>query len=190
MNVATWLGFDDEIKKIAADLTAAGRDQIKSKTKKSSPSQAVAGAGKLLGGHAKKLGLGAGIAAGGYALGRMDKKSSIFGKPLAVRMAEKSMGTTKLLPGKEKKSYIDPISQGVGGYLGYRYGKMQKARGEKHTFGAKQVGSLLIPGGAGYQVGRALAHSADPQPKSKVKKSGASGAAIGAMMGSQLKHFV
>jgi hypothetical protein len=31
MNVAGWIAFDDELKKISADLTAAGRDKIKSK---------------------------------------------------------------------------------------------------------------------------------------------------------------
>lgn len=46
----------------------------------------------------------------------------------------------------------------VGGAIGYRQGQKQHDRGEKHTFGGKQVGSLFLPGGVGYQVGRYFGH--------------------------------
>ncbi len=60
---------------------------------------------------------------------------------------------------------VDDIA---GGLLGHDRGKKQKERGEKYNFGGKQLAAvLLIPGGAGYQVGRAIAHGSDDGKRSK-----------------------
>jgi hypothetical protein len=57
----------------------------------------------------------------------------------------------------EKIAFIG-IDDIVGGAIGYRQGQKQHLRGEKHNFGGKQLASLLLPGGAGYQVGRYFGH--------------------------------
>jgi hypothetical protein len=63
--------------------------------------------------------------------------------------------------------------QGAGGAVGYHAGKAQAGRGEKHTFGGKQIaGALFLPGGLGYQAGRAAGHSIHAKGDStKEKKS-------------------
>lgn len=57
----------------------------------------------------------------------------------------------------EKTAYIG-IDQLAGGAIGYSKGQQQASRGEEHDFGGKQIASLLLPGGIGYQVGRSLGH--------------------------------
>lgn len=64
----------------------------------------------------------------------------------------------------EKKAYVGP-DQVVGGLIGYSKGRQQAERGEKHTFGGKQLASVLIPGGLGYQVGRAIGHNGSHHEK-------------------------
>lgn len=69
----------------------------------------------------------------------------------------------------EEKMAMDPGTaaglahlaiQGTGGAVGYHAGKAQAKRGEKHTFGGKQIaGTLFLPGGLGYQAGRAAGHA-------------------------------
>lgn len=56
----------------------------------------------------------------------------------------------------EKTAFVDQI---IGGAIGYGKGKEQAARGEHHTFGGKQIASLILPGGIGYQAGRAMGHN-------------------------------
>jgi hypothetical protein len=56
----------------------------------------------------------------------------------------------------EKTAFVDQIA---GGVIGHHYGKKQVERGEGHTFGGKQIASMLfLPGGIGYQIGRGMAH--------------------------------
>lgn len=50
---------------------------------------------------------------------------------------------------------------GLGGSVGHAYGQKQKKNGEEYSFGPKQLGSLMLPGGTSYQIGRALAHGKD-----------------------------
>lgn len=61
--------------------------------------------------------------------------------------------------GTIEKTALLGVDDVAGGMLGYMQGKHQAERGEKHNFGGLQLASLLLPGGAGYQVGRALGHS-------------------------------
>ena len=59
----------------------------------------------------------------------------------------------------------------IGIPVGYVMGKKQVERGEKYNFGAPQVAAtLLVPGGAGYQVGRYIAHHRTPEVKGGKKK--------------------
>ena len=92
-------------------------------------------------------------------------------KAYVDRLFVQAPASQTMAPNLQKEAYVgaDDI---VGGAIGYHYGKKQKERGEKHTFGVPQAaGSVFIPGGLGYQVGRYLAHS-DPETKrGKVKKS-------------------
>lgn len=73
-----------------------------------------------------------------------------------------------------KEAFID---QGIGYFVGKSKGRAQKERGEKHTFGGKQIASLLLPGGIGYQAGRAMAH--DESGDQKEKKAALPAARIG-----------
>ncbi len=59
----------------------------------------------------------------------------------------------------------------LGGAIGYGMGREQKARGERHSFGVPQAaGMIFIPGGIGYQIGRAVGHgSKEPVTKKKKK---------------------
>jgi hypothetical protein len=57
---------------------------------------------------------------------------------------------------KEKTAVFDQL---LGGAVGHHYGTEQKKRGEKYEFGVPQAaGALFLPGGAGYQIGRYMAH--------------------------------
>lgn len=57
------------------------------------------------------------------------------------------------------KIAFDPVTQGVGFLIGKSKGAEQKRRGEHHSFGVGQgAASLLLPGGAGYQLGRYMSH--------------------------------
>lgn len=62
----------------------------------------------------------------------------------------------------------------LGAGIGYNFGQQQAARGEDYSFGLPQVGSLLLPGGMGYQIGRAIGHpgqqTAKPAAKSEKKE--------------------
>lgn len=65
-------------------------------------------------------------------------------------------GIADLEASLEKEAFVDQV---VGGLVGHEYGRQQKERGERHSFGVPQAAaSLLLPGGAGYQVGRYMAH--------------------------------
>lgn len=94
------------------------------------------------------------------AMDTLSQSSSFRGYPAHYKAAAIRSFTDEL----EKIAYIGPENL-VGGYLGYRKGQEQADRGEMHNFGGKQVASLMIPGGAGYQVGRALGHSSRHEPK-------------------------
>ena len=61
--------------------------------------------------------------------------------------------------GSMEKTSVALIDDGIGALIGHYLGKRQKRRGEKHTFGWPQGGSLVLPGGVGYQVGRYIAHN-------------------------------
>jgi hypothetical protein len=62
-------------------------------------------------------------------------------------------------------------TQGLGAGVGHHYGGEQKKRGEKYHFGVGQaLGALLLPGGAGYQVGRYMAHKDKKTDKSSAKR--------------------
>jgi hypothetical protein len=64
--------------------------------------------------------------------------------------------------------------QAGGGYLGYKNGKAQAERGEKHTIGGQQIaGALLLPGGLAYQAGRAVGHASSPKKSETEKKASA-----------------
>lgn len=72
-----------------------------------------------------------------------------------------------------KEAYIG-VDDVLGGLVGHHYGKEQKKRGEGYSFGVPQAaGVVLLPGGAGYQIGRYVAHHTDPGEKKarKEKKS-------------------
>jgi hypothetical protein len=78
----------------------------------------------------------------------------------------------KIASQKEKTALVG-VDDALGGLVGYHYGKEQKKRGEKYSFGVPQgAAALFLPGGAGYQIGRGIAHhtSADSK-KGKTKKS-------------------
>lgn len=67
--------------------------------------------------------------------------------------------------GQVKLSYVG-IDDLIGGVIGHHQGKKQSERGEGHTFGGKQIASaLLIPGGAGYQLGRYIGHNSEKEKK-------------------------
>lgn len=78
---------------------------------------------------------------------------------------------------KEKKAYLGPENV-LGAGLGYVAGKAQKKRGETHSFGGKQVASLLIPGAVGYQAARYVAHNTGDEHKKSKKEKKASADAI------------
>lgn len=59
------------------------------------------------------------------------------------------------------------IDDVIGGLIGHAKGKQQAERGEEHNFGGKQVASLLLPGGAGYQLGRYIGHNNSKKDKEK-----------------------
>lgn len=64
-----------------------------------------------------------------------------------------------LVAGPTTKQAMFGVDDVLGGAVGYHYGQKQKARGEEYGFGAPQVaGALLLPGGIGYQIGRAIGH--------------------------------
>lgn len=60
---------------------------------------------------------------------------------------------------------IAVVDQVAGYFIGKHYGRKQKKRGEKHNFGGTQAASALLPGGAGYQAGRYVAHNEQPKAK-------------------------
>jgi hypothetical protein len=82
----------------------------------------------------------------------------------------------------EKTALVD---QALGGVLGHHYGKEQKKRGEDYNFGVPQgAAALLLPGGAGYQIGRYIAHNdhnIKKGKKSKTKKASIEKLALPAM---------
>lgn len=102
------------------------------------------GLGHKIPGKVKAIAFGGGAAlnaAQGYGIGRLAHRvrhGKATGKPLS-----------------EKTAFVDQVA---GGFIGHHYGKQQAERGEKHTFGGKQIASLLLPGGIGYQIGRHMAH--------------------------------
>lgn len=71
------------------------------------------------------------------------------------------------------------LGHGTAGAVGHHYGKKQAERGEEHSFGVPQAAAtLLVPGGAAYQVGRAIAHHGAKKakagaPVAKAKESSA-----------------
>lgn len=74
----------------------------------------------------------------------------------------------------EKQSVLDIL-------VGHHFGKEQKKRGEEYSFGAPQLAaSLLVPGGAGYQIGRYFGHQSDVKKGKKVKTSAPLGMLAGA----------
>jgi hypothetical protein len=113
------------------------------------------------------------VAAKMYGVEEINEKtaSEIIGTKLMTRLAEWRTVSTGLraLRSLEKTSFAG-FDDAIGAAVGYSYGKKQKDRGEEHSFGAKQVGSLLLPGGLGYQAGRGLAHSVDHKKKDDDKK--------------------
>lgn len=71
---------------------------------------------------------------------------------------------------------------GTAAAYGHQKGKDQAARGEEHSFGAPQVaGSLFLPGGMSYQVGRAIGHHRAGKAKIKPGKEKKSGLGAGAL---------
>lgn len=119
--------------------------------------------------RAELAGLGVLAAPSAIELGK-----SAVGKLKARRFMQgiKNMSKTKLLKSAAfheallKRAYVGPENI-VGGLIGYNEGKKQKARGEKHNFGGKQLASLIIPGGVAYQIGRYVGH----ESKSKEKRA-------------------
>jgi hypothetical protein len=101
-----------------------------------------------------------------------DDKPGKLLKYLRAKYPDKGVLKTAALP-------IDLPSlaaEGVGGLVGHHYGKKQKERGEEYTFGVPQgAAALFLPGGLGYQVGRAIAHETHKTHKKgeKEKKSSA-----------------
>jgi hypothetical protein len=111
--------------------------------------------------------------------------SEIVGTKLMTRLAEWRQVETglKALQGLEKTS-VDgaavpmllaaaiPLAMGAVNLLskpvGHAMGRAQADRGEDHTYGAAQTIGSLLPGGAGYQEGRFMAHAtADKKKKDK-----------------------
>lgn len=84
----------------------------------------------------------------GYGLGRLTHRLAhgpATGKPLE----------------KDAFMLVDDL---IGGAIGHRQVTLQRERGENYSFGGPQVaGTLLVPGGAGYQVGRYFAHHPSPE---------------------------
>lgn len=84
-----------------------------------------------------------------------------------VKIASIGQYIEKLAMQKRAFAGLDDIP---GLAVGLHFGNKQRERGEEHDFGAPQLGSLLLPGGLGYQVGRAIGHSNKPK-EDKEKKA-------------------
>jgi hypothetical protein len=82
-----------------------------------------------------------------------------FGRPVNIQydgpVSKNAQEKTALMGGDDL----------LGALIGHLYGKKQVDRGEDYSFGLPQLGSLLLPGGAGYQVGRGLTHAFRDQPQ-------------------------
>lgn len=87
-----------------------------------------------------------------------------------IRLA-REQGMQELDEVVEKNAFM-LLDDVVGGVVGHHYGKRQAERGEAYRFGGKQLASaLLIPGGAGYQIGRGIAHSNARADKAEAEKT-------------------
>jgi hypothetical protein len=120
-------------------------------------------------GSATDLGLGgtAALAVKAHKDSKKEKKASAE-LDLVARVEEADkMGRDLARQHMEKSAFADHL---VGGVIGHKYGTEQKARGEKYSFGGPQAASLLLPGGAGYQVGRFMAHHNESSKSSHSKK--------------------
>lgn len=102
------------------------------------------------------------VAAKMYGVAEINEKtaSEIIGTKLMTRLAEwRTVSTGLHALAQLEKTALGGIDDAVGAAVGYHYGKKQKDRGEEHSFGGKQVASLFLPGGIGYQAGRGAAHA-------------------------------
>lgn len=110
------------------------------------------------------------VAAQMYGVPEINEKTAsvIVGTNLMTRLAEARQIETGLAALAElEKTALLGLDDAVGAAVGYHYGKKQKDRDEDHSFGAKQVASLVLPGGIGYQAGRGAAHTMDHKKKGK-----------------------
>lgn len=96
------------------------------------------------------------------AMAVLSQSEAFAGYPPHYKAAAVSAFTDELEKISNAVGMLAP--QVLGGVVGHNYGKKQVDRGEPYNFGVRQVGSLLIPGGLGYQVGRGIAHSKTKQP--------------------------
>jgi hypothetical protein len=97
--------------------------------------------------------------------------SEIIGARMMTRLAEwRQIGKGLDALSSLEKTALVGIDDAIGAAVGYNFGKKQKERGEEHSFGAKQVGSMLLPGGIGYQAGRGAAHAMDHKTDKKKDK--------------------
>ncbi len=105
-------------------------------------------------------GAAGGAATGALLAGGVSKLSSVTIPPATVgRLKAKGLQAAA------------GASQAVGATLGYSAGKRQKDRGERHSFGAGRLLSMALPGGAGYQAGRAIGHSSVTDKREKSKEA-------------------
>jgi hypothetical protein len=128
------------------------------------------------------------VAAKMYGVEEINEKtaSEIVGVKLMTRLAEWRQVATGLeaLQELQKTSEMSPVVPALLGVgiplamaavnllgkpLGHAMGRAQAERGEPHTYGASQTVGSLLPGGAGYQEGRFMAHATADKSKDKKK---------------------